>query len=98
MAGADRASRDVKAFLYARMYRHPDLARVRLQAAEIVRDLAQFFIARPDRLPPERAAPAAAQPDPRGVMRIVADHVAAMTDRAAVSEHRRCFGRTPDLR
>ena len=88
-----RASGDVKSFLHDRMYRHPDLARVRERAARIVRDLATLFVAHPERLPD--AVPEA---DARRAMRAAADHVAGLTDRGAVREHRRFFGETPDLR
>ncbi len=96
--GQEQASVDIKAFLHDRMYRHPDLARVRARAAVIVRDLATMFVAHPERLASDVRGAVAPPPGSAATPRAVADHVASMTDRGAVREHRRFFGQTPDLR
>jgi dGTPase len=85
------ASRAIKAFLFEHMYRHPRLVRMRHQAAAIVTDLAEHFMAHPDDLP------AALEPPAADLSRRVADHIAGLTDRGAVAWHRRLFARTPDL-
>ena len=97
--GLAQSSRAVKAFLGESMYRHPRLTRVRDQAFAVVSDLAARFVADPASLPaaalPAGAGLAAGSP---GLMRLVADTVAGMTDRGALEEHRRLFPNTPDLR
>jgi dGTPase len=90
MATADRA---IKAFLFPRMYRHPRIARIMGDAQTVVSDLFARYMRVPGDLPwRDTAAAAAAGP------REVADFIAGMTDRYALSEHARLFDSTPDLR
>ncbi|MET7247257.1 deoxyguanosinetriphosphate triphosphohydrolase [Methylobacterium sp. EM32] len=93
MAAADR---DIKTFLFARMYRHPGVMAVRRRAASIVEDLFSTFRRDPTRMPEEWSAGLAGSDDPRTPRR-VADFIAGMTDNYAVSQHRRLFPETPDL-
>jgi dGTPase len=89
MAAADRA---IKAFLFPRMYRHPRIMRIMGDAQAVVADLFARYVRSPGDLP-WRETPAAA-PAPREV----ADFIAGMTDRYALSEHSRLFDSTPELR
>ena len=87
----------LRAFLSARVYRHPRVARIMGDAERIVaRSL------RPLHRRPERSAgrwrEQAPRRDPRGYARHVCDFIAGMTDRYALAEHRRLFDATPDLR
>jgi dGTPase len=91
------ADRAIKAFLESHMYRHRRVMRVMDEASGVVRDLFARYSARPQDLPPEwneglsgldRAARA----------RRIADFIAGMTDRFALSEHSRLFDSTPELR
>ncbi|MBV1704605.1 MAG: deoxyguanosinetriphosphate triphosphohydrolase [Hyphomicrobiales bacterium] len=91
LAAADRA---IKAFLYPAMYRHPDVMRVRREADSVVRRLFERFLADPAAMPADWAK-VARDGDPA---RAVADYVAGMTDRYALSEHRRLFGSAPEMR
>lgn len=93
MAAADR---DIKTFLFARMYRHPGVMAVRRRAASIVEDLFSAFRQDPTRMPEEWSAGLSGPDDPRTPRR-VADFIAGMTDNYAVSQHRRLFPETPDL-
>jgi dGTPase len=91
----------IKRFLFANVYRHRDVERVRRNADQIVRRLYAAFFAKPSKMPPEWAALAeveAAKEGEVGKAGIVADYIAGMTDRYAVSEHRRLFDEAPDLR
>ncbi|GJD98650.1 deoxyguanosinetriphosphate triphosphohydrolase [Methylobacterium isbiliense] len=90
------ADRDIKTFLFARMYRHPGVMAVRARAAGIVRDLFGAFTADPGFMPEEWRAGLSGPDDPRTPRR-VADYIAGMTDNYAVSQHRRLFPTTPDL-
>ncbi len=91
--------RQVKAFLFERLYRHPRLLRVRDQAALIIRNLFAHFLKAPESMPAEWAqASAAIGADEWRQARLVCDYIAGMTDRYAISEHRRIFGDAPDLR
>ncbi len=88
-APLQQADRDIKAFLFANMYRHPDVKRVREKADAIVRRLFEAYRDDPAAMRAEWAA-AAGQGDARRA-RAVADYIAGMTDRFAVSEYRRLF-------
>lgn len=92
-----KADADIKRFLYARMYRHPEVMRVRAQADEVLRDLFRRFKAEPELMPEEWQADLPRDDEPR-LARRVADYIAGMTDRYAILEHRRLFDVTPDLR
>ncbi len=94
MAEAERA---IKGHLFPRLYRHPRVMAVRRDADAVIRELFGRFVADPAALPSEWRAgldPA----DPARLARRVADYIAGMTDRYAVTEHRRLFPTTPDLR
>lgn len=89
-----RADADMKRFLFARMYRHPDVMRVRAQGDQVLRDLFHAYVARPEEMPPERRP---ALNEEAVVARAVADYVAGMTDRFALAEHGRLVGTTPTM-
>jgi len=89
MAAADRA---IKAFLFPRMYRHPRIVRIMSDAQAVVTDLFARYIGAPHDLPWDTSAEAPLQ------ARQLADFIAGMTDRYALSEHARLFDSTPELR
>lgn len=91
------ADRQIKAFLYPNMYRHPRVGVIRQQAADVVRDLFTRFAAAPQAMPPDWAAGMTELDEPRKARRI-ADYIAGMTDWYALDEHRRLFDATPSLR
>ena len=69
-----------------------------MRAAEsVVRDLFERYMADPGEMPGSWRA-AAEREGQAGRAAVVADFVAGMTDRYALSEHRRLFDATPDLR
>jgi len=88
------ADRDVKAFLFAHMYRHPDVRRVRDRADAIVRRLFKAYLTDPSAMPPDWAAKAHQGERARAV----ADYIAGITDRFAIAEHARIFDDASDLR
>ena len=88
------ADRDIKAFLFAHMYRHPDVRRVRERADAIVRRLFEAYLTDPSAMPPDWAARACQGERARAV----ADYIAGMTDRFAIAEHARIFDDASDLR
>jgi dGTPase len=91
MQTADTA---IKGFLYPRMYRHEWVMRVMNDAERIVRELYAHFIARPEALPEEWRAGTS---DEASHARRAVDYIAGMTDRYALTEHRRWCKDTPDL-
>ena len=93
----DQAERELKAFLWARMYRHPRLVVIRERAASVVRDLFLRFRATPELMPKEWARRAGPGNHSGRRERLVCDYIAGMTDRYAIAEHRRHFASTPEL-
>src|ERR1700678_3866452 len=90
----EAADRDIKAFLFAHMYRHPDVRKVRAQADAMVRRLFKAYMSDPSAMPSGWAAKA----DGQARERAVADYIAGMTDRFAIAEHARLFDGASDLR
>jgi dGTPase len=95
----ESADKIIKSFLFQNLYRHQKIMRIRAQAEEVIRDLFGRFIADPGLMPAEWAqgARAAVADEPKRA-RLVCDYIAGMTDRYALSEHRRLFDVTPELR
>jgi dGTPase len=88
--------KELKAFLYAHLYRHPEVMRVRVDAEKIVRDLFDVYFTDP-RAMPDGWREGLDRTEDRIKARHVADFLAGMTDTYALKEHRRLFDHTPDL-
>ena len=86
----------LRAFLFARVYRHPRVMRVMDGAESILIDLFARYSRDLDALPDARGAELCALSDLEQGRRI-GDFIAGMTDRFAIAEHRRLFDATPDL-
>jgi len=82
---------ELRAFLYARMYRHYRVNRTRSQARRILGDLFDLFLKEPEVMPGGWSARALAKADEAGKARVVCDYIAGMTDRYAIEEHRKLF-------
>jgi len=91
------ADKDIKTFLFANMYRNPNVMRVRSQAENVLSDLYRSFNT-DSRLLPEDWQIRLKGADERDKAYHIADYIAGMTDRFALEEHRRLFDATPDLR
>ncbi|CDX44809.1 Deoxyguanosinetriphosphate triphosphohydrolase-like protein 1 [Mesorhizobium sp. SOD10] len=95
-AGMAAAEKELKAFLYKHLYRHPEVMRVRADAERIVRELFDVYFADP-RAMPDGWREGLDKAEDRIKARSVADFLAGMTDTYALKEHRRLFDHTPDL-
>ena len=82
----------LKRFLFKHLYRHPKVMETTGHAQEIVRDLFDAYMARPEEMKAAFTARALVG-DRYGRARVVADFIAGMTDRFAVREHERLTGR-----
>jgi dGTPase len=91
-----RSEAALKRFLYDRVYRSEPVMRPARLAEAIVADLFDAFSADPARMPDDWGRGLDSD-DAFDRTRRVADYIAGMTDRYAISEHRRLFGTTPDL-
>ena len=79
-------SRELKSFLFANLYRHPQVMQTTEQARVVVRELFAAYLAAPHEMPSDYAVQADRP-------RAVADYIAGMTDRFAGREHARLTGR-----
>jgi dGTPase len=82
---------DLKRFLYANLYRHTKVREMTDEARDMVQMLFARYMADRDLMPAEFAK-RAARDDQAGQARVVADYVAGMTDRFAISEYERLTG------
>ncbi|MEQ8356942.1 MAG: deoxyguanosinetriphosphate triphosphohydrolase [Kiloniellaceae bacterium] len=82
--------RALRAFLFARMYRHYKVNRMTTKARRVVRELFDHYLARPDCLPDEWQV-RALNLEGAARARLVADYIAGMTDRYALDEHAKNF-------
>jgi len=76
--------KEIRSFLFTRMYRHKDVNDMRERTGVVVRDLFQTYMDKPHLLPEHR------QPVTSGKTaqaRATADYIAGMTDRFAFQEH-----------
>ena len=79
-------SAQLKKFLFAHLYRHPQVTGRMDQAKQVVRELFAAYLAQPQAMRPEFAS----REDRH---RAVADYIAGMTDRFALREHERLTGK-----
>jgi len=93
MAEVDSA---IKAFLWTNMYRHARVIDVMTQAESVVQDLFVRFLEQPGDMPGEWAHGLEDADLPARARRI-ADFIAGMTDRFALTEHARLFQSNPTL-
>ena len=77
----------LKRFLFANLYRHPQVQATRARAEEVLRDLFAAYAADATQLPADFAE----RPDRE---RACADYIAGMTDRFAIREHQGLTGKS----
>jgi dGTPase len=82
-----RRNRELKDFLFEKLYRHYRVVRMQTKAERIITDLFELYVANPGALPDtvQLNIPA------RGLELTVCDYIAGMTDRFAIDEHKRLF-------
>ena len=90
--------RQIKKLLFSRIYRHPDVMRVRANAASILTDLFHAYMDDPQLMQGHYWVDRIATMPESARARHVGDYLAGMTDNYAVSTHRRLFDHTPELR
>ena len=79
----------IRAFLFKEMYRSPPLLQMREMATQITNELFTFFLRDQVQLPKKWQADLQNCSSKTNVARVVSDYIAGMTDRFAISEHRR---------
>ncbi|MEM9317894.1 MAG: deoxyguanosinetriphosphate triphosphohydrolase [Pseudomonadota bacterium] len=80
----------IRRFLFERMYRAPEVLKMREEVTDVVHNLFPFYRANPQHLPKQwRKDVAAAKGCEMTLARLVSDYIAGMTDRFALQCHRR---------
>jgi len=82
-----RRNRELKDFLYGRLYRHHRVVRMQVKAERIISDLFAAYLADPLMLPDHVQHFV----EKRGLERTICDYIAGMTDRFAIEEHQKLF-------
>jgi dGTPase len=82
-----RRNRELKDFLYKNMYRHHRVVRMQTKAERMLSDLFNAYKQVPDMLPRDTQATI----ETRGLERSICDYIAGMTDRYAMTEHKKLF-------
>jgi dGTPase len=78
-----RRNRELKDFLYSKLYRHYRVMRMQIKAETILTELFDAYHAEPLTLPDHVQE----QIPTRGLERTICDYIAGMTDRYAIEEH-----------
>jgi dGTPase len=82
----------IRQFLFTRMYRAPEVVKVRAKVTRIVKELFPLYQSNPDLLPKQWRKDVAEVENEIELARIVLDYIAGMTDRFAILEHDRLIG------
>jgi dGTPase len=82
-----RRNRELKDFLYKKLYRHYRVVRMQVKAERFILDLFNAYRSEPLMLPDSIQKFI----EPRGLERTICDYIAGMTDRYAIEEHRKLF-------
>ena len=82
-----RRNRELKDFLYNRLYRHYRVVRMQVKAERIITELFNAYKSEPAILPDHVQGFI----QKRGLERIICDYIAGMTDRYAIEEHQKIF-------
>jgi dGTPase len=85
--GLAELKRELEAFLFQRVYCHPQVLRLRERAQSMLSEMFAGYLARPELMPPRFVA----RGELVGLRRAVADYLAGMTDRYAQQEYERLF-------
>lgn len=79
--------KQLRTFLFTRMYRAPSVVAMRKDVSAKVRALFPYFMEKPYLLPMEWQVEFAHSPDEQTIARVVCDYIAGMTDRFALQQY-----------
>jgi dGTPase len=82
-----RHNRELKDFLYTRLYRHYRVMRMQVKAERTITNLFNAYLFEPLILPDHIQTWISS----RGLERTICDYIAGMTDRFAIDEHERLY-------
>jgi dGTPase len=84
---AQARTRELKDFLYQRLYRHHRVMRMQTKAERIITQLFRAYESEPKQMPEKTQA----RLEDVGLQRLICDYIAGMTDRFALQEHSKLF-------
>ena len=82
-----RRNRELKDFLYKKLYRHYRVTRMQVKAERLITDIFNLYCTEPTMLPDTTQI----NIEKRGLERTICDYIAGMTDRYAIEEYQRLF-------
>ncbi len=85
--------KEIRSFLFSRMYRAPSVMKVRAEVGTVVEELFPLYLNDPKQMPAHWHSEIEAAPNETALARIVSDYIAGMTDRFALQDHARLTGR-----
>ncbi len=85
--------KEIRAFLFSRMYRAPSVVKMRKEVTIVVEELFPLFLKQPDLLPARWHEDLRRCGDETAVARMVSDYISGMTDRYALQQHARLIGK-----
>jgi dGTPase len=80
-------TRELKDFLYQRLYRHHRVIRMQTKAERVITDLFNAYVSEPRQIPESTQA----RLSETSLHRVVCDYIAGMTDRFALQEYAKLF-------
>lgn len=80
-------TRELKDFLFQRLYRHQRVVRMQTKAERVITELFQAYVSEPRQLPETTQA----RLKKTSLQRVVCDYIAGMTDRFALQEYSKLF-------
>ncbi|MHA7868882.1 MAG: deoxyguanosinetriphosphate triphosphohydrolase [Salipiger thiooxidans] len=84
--------KEIRQFLFTRMYRAPSVMEIRTKVTQVVTDLFPIYMQDPSLLPQRWRQEIEAVEDEAQLARLVCDYIAGMTDRFALQSHARLMG------
>ncbi|KIC44610.1 deoxyguanosinetriphosphate triphosphohydrolase [Ruegeria sp. ANG-S4] len=84
--------KEIRGFLFERMYRAPSVMDVRAKVGKVVEDLFPIYLGDPKQMPARWHKEIEAAQNEIALARIVSDYIAGMTDRFALQDHARLTG------
>lgn len=90
-ASVEQERREAKEFLYQNLYFSEALDREKDDAERLIRELFEFWMAKPQDLPPNYREKARQEPLPR----VVCDYIAGMTDNYIYEQYQKYFRKLP---
>lgn len=85
--------KEIRKFLFSRMYRAPSVVKMRKEVTIVVEELFPLYVSKPNLLPERWHADLEKCQNETAVARMVSDYISGMTDRYALQQHAQLLGK-----